>query len=242
MKFLVATVVLFFATLVDTGVVMAHSLASFQNRLAEKEPYYTAIDLKTPGFELADVDGNIFTNESLHGKVVILYFICTQCVDLTYKQGRMIASLQDMINISAMRDMVKFVGIIRGNDENTGEFVKNYREKHDLDSINLILLTGDDGQLSDTGQLALQFTYREQGVVFGQEIVTHIIGMEGRWSGFFTGVDFNATNLVILVNALTNVNSAENNRHDDDYGDEADYGTEAATASGFWGGIFGRFD
>ncbi|VAW20861.1 hypothetical protein MNBD_ALPHA11-1527, partial [hydrothermal vent metagenome] len=45
---------------------------------------------------------------------------------------------------------------------------------------------------------------------------------------FFSGVEFNATNLIILVNALTNVNSAENDGHAD----------EVEASQGFWSRAF----
>jgi len=205
MKFRIVTVALFFSLFMNMGAAWAHSLASFQNTLAKDEPGYTAIDLKTPEFELVDMDGNIVNNESLHGKVVILYFICAQCVDSNQDQGQMLAKLQGMINISAMRDLVQFIGIVDGPNDANGEFAKNYQEKYGLDSINWALLSGDTEQLSDTEQLALKFSNQGQTLEAGQGIVTHIIGIKGRWSGFFSGVEFNATNLIILVNALTNV-------------------------------------
>ncbi len=225
MKFRIVTGALFFSLFMNMGAPWAHSLESFQNTLARDEPSYTAIDLKTPRFELADKDGNIINNESLHGKVVILYFICAQCVDSSQDQGQMIAKLQGMINISAMRDLVQFVGVVSGSDVVPYELVKNYREEFGLDSINWTLLFGDTGQPE---QLALQFALQDQKID-EQDIVTHIIGIEGRWSGFFSGVEFNATNLIILVNALTNVNSAENDGHAD----------EGDTPQGFWLNLFG---
>ncbi|MCF6326353.1 MAG: hypothetical protein L3J21_03560 [Devosiaceae bacterium] len=227
MKFTAAIGALFFLSLTNMGGAWAHSLASFQNKLAEDEPGYTAIDLETPGFLLADMDGNIVDNESLNGKVVILYFICVECVDSSSEQGQLIARLQSMINISAMRDLVQFIGIVRGADD-SGQFTRNYEGEYGLDSINWTLLFGDEEQLSNTEQLSLQFALEGQSTD-RLDIVTHIIGIEGRWSGFFNGDEFNTTNLVILVNALTNVNSAENDGHAD----------EVETSQGFWSRTLG---
>jgi len=228
MKFRIVTVALFFLFFINMGAAWAHSLASFQNKLAEDEPGYTAIDLETPGFELVDMDGNIVNNESLHGKVVILYFICVQCVDSPSEQGQMIAKLQGMINISAMRDLVQFVGIVSGSDVVPNEFFKNYREEYGLDLVNWKLLFGDEEQLSDTEKLALQFSNQGQAIK-AEQVITHIIGINGRWSGDFNGVEFNATNLIILVNALTNVNSAENDGHAD----------QIDAPQGFWKNLSG---
>ena len=229
MKYGVAIWVALVLVLSGTGGVLAHSLASFQETLGRDEPFYKPIDLKTPGFELVDENGAVVGNGGFHGRVVILYFVCAGCDEFLPEQGEMISRLQEMVNISAMRDLVQFVGIAEDHGGERGEFAGSYREKYGLDRSNWMLLFGNGGQRGDVARLKAEFSGQEQAE--GQGTAIHIIGMKGRWSGYFTGFDFNPTNLIILVNALTNVDSAENDGHQDE--DEA--------GKGFWANPFGIF-
>lgn len=215
------------------GGAFAHSLASFQEKLARDEQYFEAMDQLAPKFELMDRDGNFVGNESLLGKVAVLFFFCAECSGAG-QQLETIAEVQDMLNISAMRDLVQFVGIITDAKEGSIDVVWDYGQQFGLDDVNWTVLAATGDGERQVRRLAAEFGHEIQeenpGFVV-DNMATHVIGIEGRWRGNFYGVNFNKTNLLIFINALININSTENDGHKED----------SAVKSGFWSNLFGFF-
>jgi protein SCO1/2 len=107
-----------------------------------------------------------------------------------------------------MREQVQFVTITADPEHDTPEVMRNYGPAHGLDPVNWIFLTTRPDQPEDaTRTLAERFGHRFTKTYDGYQIhgvVTHVIDREGRWRANFHGLKFEATNLVVYVNALVN--------------------------------------
>ena len=113
-----------------------------------------------------------------------------------------------MVNISAMKELVEFITITTDPTRDTPDVLRTYGPIHGLDPVNWMFLTsGVDHSEDTTRKLAElfghKFTKSDDGVQM-HGVVTHVIDREGRWRANFHGLEFNSTNLVLYVNALTN--------------------------------------
>ncbi|UWU17108.1 SCO family protein [Rhizobium sullae] len=188
--------------------VLAHSLGEVGQDLRAKETYFQPVDSEAPGFTLEDADHRVVSLASLHGKVVVLNFIYTNCPDVCPLHSERVAELQAMINQTPMKAMVEFVTITTDPKRDTGEVLRDYGKAHGLDPENWIFLTAASDQAEDsTRKIAeaygLKFTESEQGMQM-HGIVTHVIDQDGRLRARFHTLKFEPVNLVVFVNALTN--------------------------------------
>jgi protein SCO1/2 len=189
--------------------VSAHSLSELQSALGNREKYFQPVDKDASGFTLADADGHSVKLADFRGKVVVLHFIYTSCPDVCPLHAERIAEIQSLINQSPMKALVQFVTITTDPSKDRGNVLRDYGRAHGLDPVNWTFLTTAPEQGEDTTRnLAQQFVghafekaedgYQVHGVV------THVIDKEGRWRANFHGLNFDPTDLVIFVNALTN--------------------------------------
>jgi len=185
----------------------AHSLKSLENRLNDKEKYFQSIDQTAPIFTLQDADGRTVRLADLRGKVVVLNFVYSSCPDVCPMHAATIAEIQEMINISPMRDLVQFVTITTDPKNDTPEVMREYGPARGLDSVNWTFLTSGADRPEETRRLVERFGHKFTKIGDGYQVhgvVTHIIDMEGRWRANFHGLKFQPTNLVLFINALTN--------------------------------------
>ena len=187
--------------------VSAHSLKSLENQLHNKEKYFQPLDKEAPDFELQDADGGTVGLRDLRGKVVVLYFIYTNCPDVCPLHAERIAEIQKMVNQTPMRDLVRFVTITSDPRRDTPEVMRAYGTAHGLDRENWTFLTSGPDRLTATRELVEKFGHKFTEVDGGYQVhsvVTHVIDRDGRWRANFHGLRFDPTNLVLFVNALVN--------------------------------------
>jgi protein SCO1 len=194
--------------IVAAPAVWSHSLKELQSSLGDREKYFQSIDKDAPAFMLQDADGRSVSLVDFRGKVVVLHFIYASCPDVCPLHAERIAEIQGLLNQSPMKQQVEFVTITTDPSRDRGEVLRDYGRAHGLDPANWIFLTTRPDQAEDTTRnLAERFGHRFDKTEDGYQIhgiVTHEIDKEGRWRANFHGLKFEATNLVVFVNALVN--------------------------------------
>jgi protein SCO1 len=208
MRFLHSAALAFALVTAIATPVVAHSLEEVDQDLRDKDKYFQPVDSEAPGFTLQDVDGRVVSLGNLHGKVVVLNFIYTNCPDVCPLHTERIAQLQGIINQTPMKAMVEFVTITTDPKRDTGQVLRDYGHAHGLDPGNWMFLTAAPDQPEDsTRKIAeaygLKFTQGYDGMQM-HGIVTHVIDQDGQLRARFHGLQFEPVNLVIFVNALTN--------------------------------------
>jgi protein SCO1/2 len=185
----------------------AHSLDELEGQLTKQEQFFQAVNRPAPGFTLIDSDGQSRRLSDWQGKVVVLWFIYTGCPDVCPLHTDRMASVQQMINRTPMKDLVEFVAITTDPERDTDAVLRNYGEVHGLDSANAVLLTSGPDKPAVTRQLAeaygLKFTAVDDGMQM-HGIVTHVIDKSGNLRARYHGLKFAPTNLIAYINALTN--------------------------------------
>jgi protein SCO1/2 len=209
--------------------VAAHSLDELEAQLGEREQYFQPIDKEAPDFTLEDAERRAVRLEDLRGKVVVLHFIYTSCPDVCPLHAERIAEIQQMVNRTPMRGLVRFVTITTDPENDTPEVMREYGPAHGLGPVNWMFLTsGPDRPQDTTRKLAERFGHGFTETEDGYQIhgvLTHVIDREGQWRANFHGLKFEPINLVVYVNALVN-----------------DAGTSHAhEGQGFWEALRGWF-
>jgi len=207
----------------------AHSTSELSEKLASKEKFFQPVDQPAPDFALFGLTGTPVSLTDYRGKVVVLYFIYGNCPDVCPLQSQFIADVQASVNLTPMRDMVEFVAITTDPLNDTDDFRRDYGLNQGLDMANWNFLTSGQDRLTGTRELVAKFGHKFELIEDGLQVhgtVTHVIDQRGQWRGNFHGLDFNKTNLVLFINALTN----ERHRDDED------------ESTGFWGRIIGIFN
>lgn len=196
------------AAALSPAAAFAHSLESLQEQLFEKEKYFQIKSEPAPAFSLQDADGKPVSLTDFRGKIVVLHFIFAGCPNVCPLHAERIARIQEMVNITPMREQVVFVTITTDPQRDTPEVLKTYGPAHGLDPVNWTFLTsGADRPEDTTRNLAEQFghtfTPTEDGVQI-HSVVTHVIDREGILRANFHGLGFEPTNLVLFINGLVN--------------------------------------
>jgi protein SCO1 len=186
----------------------AHSLKDLEMLLGDREKYFQAIDRAAPVFVLRNAGGEVVRLEDYRDKVVVLHFIYAGCPDVCPLHADRVAEVQSMVNLTPMKEQVRFVSITTDPKHDTPDVLRAYAELHGLDPVNWVFLTaGVEQPESATRALAEQFGHRFVKQDDGYQvhgIVTHVIDKEGRWRANFHGLKFEPVNLVSFVNALVN--------------------------------------
>ena len=185
----------------------AHSLKGLEDKLLKRETYLQIVDEKAPEFTLRDAHGNPVRLSDFAGKVVVLNFIYTNCPDVCPLHSEAIASLQEAVNGTAMKDLVQFVTITTDPERDTTDVMRSYGPVHGLDSENWLFLTSGPERPTATRERAerygLKFTPSKEGYQI-HGVVTHLIDKSGNLRARYHGLKFDETNLIVHVNALTN--------------------------------------
>lgn len=194
-------------TVVHTSLLSAHSLEELEKKLLEQEAYVEIANRPAPSFTLQNADGALISLIDFRGAVVVLNFMYANCPDVCPLQSESIASIQELINETPMRDMVQFISITTDPKNDTAEILGAYGGQHGLDSANWTILTSGPDQPAATRALAesygLKFTKSEEGnQIHG--VVTHIIDKSGNLRARYHGLKFNEINVIVHLNALAN--------------------------------------
>jgi len=186
---------------------LAHSLEELEEKLKGRERYVQIVNHPAPEFRLRGLDGEAVSLADLRGKVVILWFVYTRCPDVCPLHSEALASIQEQVNRTPMRELVQFITITTDPEHDTPELFRDYGSKHGLDPINWTVLTSGPEEPSATRQMAeqygLKFTPMEDGYQM-HGVVTHLIDKSGNLRARYHGLKFNPTNLIVHINALTN--------------------------------------
>jgi len=185
----------------------AHSLEELEEKLEGKERYAQVVNRPAPGFTLTSGEGEPVSLADLQGKVVILWFIYTRCPDVCPLHSEALASIQEQVNRTPMRELARFITITTDPKHDTPELLQDYGAKHGLDPVNWTMLTSGADEPSATRELAeeygLKFTLGKDGYQM-HGVVTHLIDKSGNLRARYHGLKFAPTNLIVHINALTN--------------------------------------
>ncbi len=185
----------------------AHSLKDLEGKLKKREAYAQIVHEAAAGFTLRDAHGRSVGLADFRGQVVVLNFVYTNCPDVCPLHSERIAEIQEMVNRTPMRDIVKFISITSDPTNDTPEVMKAYGPAHGLDPANWNFLTSGTDAPEATRDLA-----RDYGLIFklgdgGYQlhgVVTHLIDKSGILRAKYHGLKFHPTNFFLHVNALTN--------------------------------------
>ena len=186
---------------------LAHSLEDLEENLKDKEKYAQIVNRPAPEFRFNGPVSEAVSLVDFRGKVVILWFIYTRCPDVCPLHSEVLASIQEQVNRTPMRELVQFITITTDPEHDTPELFRDYWPKHGLDPVNWTMLTSGPEEPSATRQMAeqygLKFTPMEDGYQM-HGVVTHLIDKSGNLRARYHGLKFNPTNLIVHINALTN--------------------------------------
>ena len=195
--------------LVSAGIATAaaHSLKDLEEKLLEREIYVQIMHRKAPEFTLQDTGGNRVSLSDFSGKVVVLNFVYTNCPDVCPLHSEAIASIQQAINQTPMKNLVKFISITTDPKRDTTAVMKTYGPEHGLNPENWTFLTSGSDNLAATRELAkrygLKFMLSKDGYQL-HAVVTYLIDKSGNLRGKYHGLKFRETNMIVHINALTN--------------------------------------
>ena len=205
MKFLAVLQMCFWLLL--PAVAGAHSVEELNEKLIETEKFFQPIDRPAPKFSLLNQRGEPVSLDDFQGKVVVLYFIYMNCPDICPLQTEFIADLQETINETPMRDLVEFVTITTDPLNDTFAVMQEFGPERGLDPLNWSFLTSGPDRLAATRELVEKFGHSYRVVDDGYQVhgtVTHVIDQRGQWRANFHGLNFQRTNILMFINALTN--------------------------------------
>lgn len=176
----------------------------------EMEPYFQAIDAaQAPDFELRDSEGNTVRLSDFGDKVVILHFIYANCPDICPLHSQKIGAIQASINDGPMKDLVQFISITTDPVNDTPDLLRDYADRHGLDTSNWVILTKQPHQSDDVTRLlareyGMEFTMTADSDTMMHGAVTHVVDIGGRFAAKFHGMDFKNVNLILYVSELIN--------------------------------------
>jgi protein SCO1 len=194
------------ASLSLAGGAGAHGLEDLEKDLRDREAYVQITEQPAPAFTLMDAAGRTVGLSDFRGQVVVLWFIFASCTEACPIQSRVIADLQEAINRTPMKELVRFVSITTDPEGDTPEVLEAYGPEQGLDPYNWVFLTSGPEEPEATPELAarygLEFTVVDDGDQM-HGVVTHLIDRHGVLRARYHGLRFDPTNFVLHVNALT---------------------------------------
>ena len=196
------------AVLISAAALANHPGEGLDAAMAERERYFEAIDRPVPSFMLQDTEGRYLSPREFEGQVVVLQFIYTHCPDVCPLHTDRLVGIQELVNQTVMKDLVRFVSITTDPSRDTNDVFQDYADAHGVDPANWTLLRPQSGQAEDiTRTLAEDFGHR---FTMGEHelqmhgVVTHIFDRQGRWRANFHGLEFADANMLQYINQLTN--------------------------------------
>lgn len=203
--------------------VPAHSAANLGQLFGGKERYFQVFDKQPPGFRLSDAEGRIYGPRDFRGKVVMLNFVYASCPDIYPLQAEKLAAVQEMVNQTPMKGLVEFVTITTDPANDTTDVMRAYGPAHGLDPANWTFLASAPDQPDNVARKLVEaFDHGFSGIEARTQThgaATHIIDMTGRWRANFCGIEFDPTNMVLFVNALTNDSAKQHTSSEPEFWD-----------------------
>ena len=198
------------ATTISSPAFANHPGENLDARMFEMEPYFQAIDAaQASDFELRDSEGNTVRLSDFGDKVVILHFIYANCPDICPLHSQKIGAIQASINDGPMKDLVQFISITTDPVNDTPDLLRDYADRHGLDTSNWVILTKQPHQSDDVTRLlareyGMEFTMTADSDMMMHGAVTHVVDIGGRFAAKFHGMDFKNVNLILYVSELIN--------------------------------------
>ncbi len=167
-----------------------------------------------PSFTLEDAHGKRVSLDNFKGNVVVLNFVYARCKDECPLHSRFIASIQDQINQTPMREQVQFVSIATDIEDAraTAAAMRAYAGTYGLDTANWTFLYRGSGTPDATITLAKQYGLEFVPTAEGEQmhgVVTHLIDPNGLLRARYHGLKFKPVNLIIHVGALLHAEHGE---------------------------------
>lgn len=187
----------------------AHGVAEVAAQIYQRDVFFEPVDRAAPGFALETAEGRQVRLGDFRGKVVVLNFIYARCKDFCPLQSNLLASIQQQINRTPMRDLVEFVSVATDTEDaaETAPIIRDYGATHGFDSANWVFLYRGSGPpdagIKAAAAYGLKFDITEGGDQM-HGVVTHVIDQAGRMRARFHGLKFEPSDLIVFVNALTN--------------------------------------
>ena len=106
----------------------AHSMRELESQLMDRERYVEMTNRQAPGFTLDNADGDAVSLDDFAGKIVVLNFTYARCKDVCPLHSQLIATVQDQINFTPLRDQVQFISIATDAEDNaeTMDIMRSY--------------------------------------------------------------------------------------------------------------------
>lgn len=189
----------------------AHSVKYVEDQLREQERYVQLTNQEAPKFVLEDADGRKVSLGDFKGKVVVLNFVYARCKEECPLHSALIASIQQQVNQTPLRDQVLFVSIATDTEDpqETAATMRSYAGRYRLDPVNWMFLYRGSAPPDATLKLAEQYHLKFVPTGVGEQIhgvVTHVINQGGMLRARYHGLKFNPTKLIIHVGALLHGN------------------------------------
>lgn len=124
------------------GAILAH--VPEPPKLAPKTA--SAVNVKAPDFVLVDQDNRRFDTSKLRGKVVVLNFIFTTCIDVCPLFTANLATLQRKLN-ERYGDRLFFLSVTTDPEIDSTKVLKAYAGRYGADLKNWAFLTGSEAEL-----------------------------------------------------------------------------------------------
>jgi len=184
----------------------AHSLEGLEQDLLAKEKFVQIVDQPAPQFALRDAEGHSVQLSDLRGNVVVLWFVYQRCPDECPLHSEAMAAVQQMVNRTPMRDLVRFVTITTDPEHDAPDSFPAYGAAHGLAPANWTMLTSGPENPTATRDIAGQFGLKFNADAGGYQVhgvVTHLIDKSGRLRARYHGLKFDPTHMVVHINALS---------------------------------------
>ncbi len=139
------------------GPAVAHSLKELEDQLHGREKYFQPVERPAPPFTLRDPEGRTVSLSDLRDKVVVLHFIYASCPDVCPLHADRIAEIQRLVNVTPMRDQVRFITITTDPERDTPDVMRGYGPAHGLDASNWVFLTSGSDRPEETRRLAKEY-------------------------------------------------------------------------------------
>ncbi len=158
--------------------------------MAGKEPAFEPTDLRSmPDLALTNEQGAMLTLRGLRETIVVLSFVPRDCGAPCTEQQDILASVQEQVNITPMKQMVTFVTI---HDRSVSIGAR-------WDHVNWQSAAPRDETVAESVRRFTALSDRNPS-----SPLVHIIDRSSRHAGLFHGTGFRQINLVLYINGLTN--------------------------------------
>ncbi|MDW3208174.1 MAG: cytochrome-c oxidase [Alphaproteobacteria bacterium] len=158
--------------------------------MANKEPAFEPTDTRSmPDLALTDEQGARLTFRDLRESIVVLSFVPRDCGAPCVEQQDNLASVQEQVNITPMKQMVTFLTIRDRKTSNGAPW----------DNANWRSVAPQDEVVAESARRFATLSDRNPS-----SPLVHVIDRGSRHAGLFHGTEFQQINLVRYINGLTN--------------------------------------